>query len=243
MYLSNEVLNWHKGYDASGVDFEYLIRSHNIWRHAKNRLHGNPSEFDIVDCITSLKRAINSRLKTLTKEYCISELPNLRNKKQQLEKLQDYGLVRPTFLKALFELRNLLEHEDTKVPTIESCNYYIDIVWYFLKSTDSLLQMKNDNVFFSELESYDWDDDNNISIEYKIAESWDIRIGVNVERRFVSNEKVDNWIELTDIKIIEGRAPDGFVCLVGHPKLNDKLLTLLAREYFGSMGYWYNDHT
>ncbi|WP_284205527.1 hypothetical protein [Psychromonas marina] len=113
MYLSIEFLDWPYGeHEATGVDFDKFNRGHEIWRHAKSRLDGNPNEFEIIDCITSLKRAVNSRIKTIAKEYDFSSLPNIRSKKQTLEKYQDYGIIRSSFLKELFELRNLLEHED-----------------------------------------------------------------------------------------------------------------------------------
>jgi hypothetical protein len=242
MYISNEFLSWDSCSDASGVDFDKLKRSHDIWRHAKERLNNNPSEFDKVDCITSLKRAINSRLKTVSKEYRIDKLPNLRGKKQQLEKFQDYGLVRPAFLKALFDLRNLLEHEDITPPTIEECNYYVDIVWYFLKSTDSLLHMKIDNVDF-EQEGYADDASNGVSINYRIEDFWEITVGGCLEEKLISSTKVENWIYIPEFKIIEGRAASGFVSFsFESPNLPESTFLLLARHYFSSMGYWYSDH-
>ncbi|KGJ97576.1 hypothetical protein [Colwellia psychrerythraea] len=243
MYISNEFLSWDSGYDSTGVDFEKLKRSHDIWRHAKERLNNNPTEFDKVDCITSLKRAINSRLKAISKEYSINELPNLRKKKQQLEKFQDYGLVRPAFLKALFDLRNILEHGDVTPPATEKCNYYIDIAWYFLKSTDSLLVMKNDNVFFEQGDDYDDDASNGISIGYKIKDGWEIGIGGCLEDSLISSTEVKGWIYLPDFKVIEGRAASGFVCFRSStPALSEESLISLARIYFSSMGYWYSDH-
>jgi hypothetical protein len=242
MYISNEFLSWETGSAATGVDFEKLKRSHDIWRHAKERLNHNPTEFDKVDCITSLKRAINSRLKAVSKEYHIDKLPNLRGKKQQLEKFQDYGLVRPAFLKALFDLRNLLEHEDIAPPTTEECNYYIDIVWYFLKSTDSLLNMKIDCIDF-EQDGYIDDASNGVTISFKIKDCWDITVGGCLEEKLISSTKVENWIYIPEFKIIEGRAAPGFVSFsFKSPDLPESTFLLLARLYFSSMGYWYSDH-
>lgn len=151
MYLSDDFFNWpYLEFEGTGVDYENLTRGHDIWRHAQNKIKDDPSEFDRVDCILSLKRAINSRLKTIDSVYSFNKLPSQRLKKQILEKYQDYGLIRPSILKDLFVVRNLLEHEDVTPPEIDKCHYYVDMVWYFLKSTDSLLQIKCDSLIYED---------------------------------------------------------------------------------------------
>jgi hypothetical protein len=237
MYLSHEFLNWIYGEsEGSGVDFEKLNRAHEIWRHAKNRIKETQTEFDKIDCITSLKRSINSRLKTITKEYGLNELPNTRKKKQILEKFQDYGLIRTAFLQDLFELRNLLEHEDITPPSIDKCNYYIDIVWYFLKSTDSLLLMKIDCL------SYEHESNNELNFRIKPESNWEVSMFGRVNKAFLSESKVDGWLEL-QIKEIEpvGKSDD-YVRFSATPVITNEILLPLARDYFGAKGYWFEDH-
>jgi hypothetical protein len=236
MYLSREFFGWPYGdYEGTGIDFDKLTRAHDIWRHAKKRLDSDASEFEKIDCITSLKRAVNSRLKTITTIYGINELPNTRGKKQLLEKFQDYGIIRPAILKDLFELRNLLEHEDVDPPDIEKCHYYVDIVWYFIKSTDSLLQMKSDALEYSE-------EKNQLYVKIKPENSWSIYISGEVSSSLISEEEQPNTVKIEELKVKKVKNKPEMLSFSGKPKMDDDLLIKFAREYFGAMGYWYEDH-
>ena len=124
-----------------------------IWRHAAARLKGTPSDLDRVDCIGTLKRAINHRLKAIQATYNFDQLPTTRPKKQILEKLQDYGLVRPVIIKELLEVRNGIEHNDAAPPETPRCEFYVDVVWYFLKSTDTLVDMAVDSIVYEDDQS------------------------------------------------------------------------------------------
>jgi hypothetical protein len=42
-------------------------------------------------------------------------------------------------LTKLLEIRNAIEHEDKKPPKRNECLELVDIVWYFLKSTDNMV--------------------------------------------------------------------------------------------------------
>jgi hypothetical protein len=129
MFLSPAVFQWP--YDAQDRVFppevDYVHRAHEVWRHAQGRLAGTPGPLDRVDCIGALKRAIDIRLKAIRATYNFDALPSPRAKKQTLEKLQDYGIVRPAILKELIDVRNSLEHEHTEPPQTERCKFYVDI--------------------------------------------------------------------------------------------------------------------
>ena len=239
MYINSKILEWPYGeHEATEVDFEKLERAHRIWRHAQKRLDGTPSEFDIVDCITSLKRAINSRIKTLSHEYSFNALPNIRSKKQTLEKYQDYGLIRPSFFKELFELRNLLEHEDVQPPSIKKCRHYIDIVWYFLKSTDSLLQMKTDVIAYIDPVA-----DSEVYLHFNPNKNWSIRVYGSILPEYVSDIETQNSIFLENARTnVEPDNPK-LKRFSGDLKLTESQLTSLTRDYFGAKGYWFEDHT
>ena len=114
MYLGGEILDWMYYYDnASGFSEEEeqqtFYRAHDIWRHASSLISPDCSEFSKADAIASLKRAVNHRLKALTKRYCFDALP-FDSLKRILEKFQFYGIIRPTMLKELFGIRNAIEH-------------------------------------------------------------------------------------------------------------------------------------
>ena len=239
MYLNSKFLDWpYEEHEASGVDFKKLERAHNIWRHAQKRLDGTPSEFDIVDCVTSLKRAINSRIKTLSNEYSFDLLPNIRSKKQTLEKYQDYGLIRPSFFKELFELRNLLEHEDVQPPEVKKCRYYVDIVWYFLKSTDSLLQMKTDVVAYLEPA-----EDSEIYLHFYPNTNWLIRVYGSMLPKYLSDQqKTQDWLTLENVNVSADPDNPKLKRFHGDLKLTENQLIRFTRDYFGSKGYWFEDH-
>jgi hypothetical protein len=234
MYLSKVFLEWPYGdCESTGVDYELLIRAHDIWRHAQDRLKKEPCEFDLVDCISALKRSVNSRLKTLDKVYNLSALPSLRSKKQVLEKYQDYGLIRPAILKDLFDVRNLLEHEDVKPPSAANCHYYVDIVWYFLKSTDSLLQMKCDSLVYGNDRS---------EIFVGPDENWNFSFNGQLEKSLLSEEDKEQFVEISDVNIREYENNADMVRVSGAFIMDDDLRLRMAREYFGAVNYWYEDH-
>mgnify|MGYP001271791107 CR=1 FL=1 len=234
MYLSEKFFDWPYGEaEGTGIDFAKMLRGHEVWRHAQRRLKDNPSEFDRVDCISSLKRAVNSRLKTLDDEYGLNRLPSLRSKKQVLEKYQDYGLIRPSILKDLFEVRNLLEHGDVSPPEIEMCQYYVDIVWYFLKSTDSLLQMKCDFLQYEEGDS---------ELFIGADSDWNVDFNGIVEAHLLSEMPKPGFIEIVGATVEKVKDKANMVSVAGALKMTDELKIRFARDYFGALGYWYEDH-
>lgn len=234
MYLSDEFFGWsYYDNESTEVDFDKMNRGHEIWRHAQNRVKNNPSEFDRVDCISSLKRAVNSRLKTIDDEYNFHKLPNLRSKKQILEKYQDYGLIRPSILKDLFEVRNLLEHEDSEPPQTDKCRYYIDITWYFLKSTDSLLQMRPGYLHY---------EDNESELLVGCDSNWSIDFNGNIKKHLITDNHKKDHIEIINAKIEDLAENPNNVSISGYFKMTDELRIRFARDYFGAMGYYFEDH-
>ena len=238
MYLSPEIFEW--AYDAgqrSGpLETEYLYRGHEIWRHAKKQLDVSPTDLHRVDCISSLRRAINHRLKSLTAAYRIDLLPSPRAKRQVLEKLQDYGLVRPALIKYLLEVRNLIEHEDASPPDLAKCHYFIDIVWYFLKSTDELVNMAVDCLVYEEDEksskAYLW---------IEPTKEWTVRLDGELRGELVLKDSEPGALELTDVVSRKTRGRPGYLNIKAKVVTTDENLLKLAREYFGAAGYWYDD--
>lgn len=238
MYLSEEFLSWPcTSYEGSApdVDPELLTSCHDWWRQAKNKLKNDPSKYDRFECIMSLKRAVDSRLKTIDKVYSFNKLPNLQAKKKVLEKHQDYGLIRTTLLIDLLDVRNLLEHQDTTPPDVDKCHYYVDIVWYFLKSLDSLLKIKFDNIIYEDDESYS-------ELPISLDANWDVSFRGKVNRHLVSDTDKQNFIEIIDMKIKDNKNDSEMIDISGAFKMTEDLKTKFAREYFGALGYWYEDH-
>lgn len=223
--------------EATGVDEELIFRAHEIWRHSKDCLVDEPSDFDRIDCISSLRRAVNHRLKSITTAYQFDLLPSLRAKKQSLEKFQDYGIIRPALIKDLLEVRNLIEHEDAEPPEVERCKYFVDIVWYFLKSTDGLLRMRIESL------SYTHDsDESSLLIRIRPQDSWAITIKGAVRETMLTEQRQPFTIELREFTSKKQRSKPGMVFFSATPVITDELLTQISREYFGVAGFWYDDH-
>ncbi|MCF7964614.1 MAG: hypothetical protein K9L79_03630 [Methylobacter tundripaludum] len=238
MYLNSEIFNWPYDYDSqTGFSEDFVYRAHEIWRHAKDCIADDPTEFDRIDCISSLRRAINHRLKSIASGYRFDDLPSLRPKRQTLEKLQDYGIVRPALIKDLLEVRNLIEHEDAEPPPAERCSYYVDIVWYFLKSTDSLVTMYIDVLTYQE-------DGDNSSLDLKVCpeKSWTIEVRGRVRTELIQAEQEPMAAELKNLVSKKIRGRPSLVNITASLVTTEALLTKIAREYFGAAGYWYDDH-
>lgn len=237
MYLSSEFFTWPYDYESqTGFGEDFVCRAHEIWRHAKKRIADDPTEFDRVDCISSLRRAINHRLKSITNGYRFDELPSLRPKKQTLEKFQDYGIVRPVLIKDLLEVRNLIEHEDAQPPAIGRCSYYVDIVWYFLKSTDSLVTMYIDALTYQE-------EGDNSSLEFQVSplKGWAITVRGSVRKELLLAEQKPATIELCGLVSKKIKGTPNLVRISADVVMTDDLVMKFAREYFGAAGYWYDD--
>jgi len=87
-----------------------------------------------------LKRALNHRLKLIEEIYSFKFVEINNRPKGYLEILEVFGVVRPFLMKRLLTIRNGIEHNDEKPPSYERCLELLDVVWYFLKSTDSMVQ-------------------------------------------------------------------------------------------------------
>jgi hypothetical protein len=114
------------------------LRPNNYWEQADKNISNATSEMDYVDSIVNLNRAIDCRLKVLSKIYCFKNIPFINYKKNNLEALETLGIIRLTMIKKLNGLRNALEHRYENPPKQSRCLEFLDFVWYFLKSSDKL---------------------------------------------------------------------------------------------------------
>lgn len=114
-------------------------RAYDIWNRANSLVEKNETLFDLTDGITNLKRSINHRLKLIEKMYNFKKINFPEKPKGYLELLETYNIVRPYLIKFVMEIRNLIEHNDSPPPNKQRCKELVDMVWYFLKSTDSIV--------------------------------------------------------------------------------------------------------
>jgi hypothetical protein len=147
IYLLPDFMDWHNSSEGGELlDLGEWRRGHDIWEHAQLKLHQNATEMDRVDAITTLKRCLNQRLKEIEKAYKLKGLFNTNKKYLQL--LEQCGLVRPLILQDLMEIRNLIEHEDKRPPKLDRCLELLDVIWYFLRATDSITRLRIDSMIF-----------------------------------------------------------------------------------------------
>jgi hypothetical protein len=236
MYLSGEIFSWP--YDHQSRRFasgNYVSRAREIWRHARDRLSGQAVDLDRTDCMTSLKRTINHRLKALEAEYAISTLPTTRTKKQALETLQDYGLVRPSLLAELMKVRNDIEHNDTPPPDLRTCYMYVDVVWYFLKSTDQLLDMVIVDIVYDNPET-----NSALTLEFQTASTWQVKVSGIVRPDLLRESQRKGDLEILDYTR-SPRSTDKDIRFSGIVNLEPGAFLRLAHDYFGVQGYAYED--
>ena len=238
MHLSHAIFQWPYGVDGKSFppEIDYVSRAQEIWRHAAVRLKGAPSELDRVDCIGTLKRAINHRLKSIQATYHFDLLPASRSKKQILEKLQDYGIVRPAIIKELLEVRNGIEHNDAAPPDGPSCAFYLDIVWYFLKSTDSLVDMAVDSIVYEDHQTESF-----IHLTVEPRENWKFKVSGTVIDSCLSNEPKTGDLKLQDFVTPTRRAKRGFTNFNATIQTDLAALQRLAQDYFSVSGYSHED--
>ena len=57
-------------------------------------------------------------------------------------------------LRRLMDIRNAVEHKDSKAPSINRCLELLEFTWYFLKSTDSLCTQVAEDIILHHPEGY-----------------------------------------------------------------------------------------
>lgn len=110
---------------------------YDILAHVENRLADAKTGFDRIDCISNIKRAIDFRIGKLASEFSLDKVRLPRE--GDIELLARLGLVRPLVLNQIRVLRNAVVHsEDAPHPSQDETQTFLDIAWYFLRSTDWL---------------------------------------------------------------------------------------------------------
>ncbi|QUM86995.1 hypothetical protein [Moritella sp. 28] len=177
-------------------------RAVNIWEHARNCLErDNLTEFDRSDSIGWLKRALNQRLKLIEYIYSLKNFALPDSPKGYLEYLATLNVVRPFMLKTLMAVRNDIEHNDAAPPDMERCLELLDLVWYFIRSTDELVKTRQSSVGF--LDSFDENGESPywISLDIKFDEPYLISVNGWVEATKYSSEYKDGWFEVSCVEV------------------------------------------
>lgn len=147
-WISEEVFSWSSATTGGSIlEKDKIRRSYELLTRAERFLgESPPSEDDLSDCIGSLRKCLTHRNRFFEDSYNIRQALEVGKKRHYLEVLADLKVVRPTLLKGLLDIRNEIEYNDSPPPPVEECAKLVDIVWYFLRSTDTLLSVQRNDI-------------------------------------------------------------------------------------------------
>jgi hypothetical protein len=197
LWISKDIMKWDiEGTGGREVDKNLFRRSYEIWEHSKSLIENATNDFHLSDGITNLKRCLNHRLQLIESIYNFKKIDIDAKPKGTLELLQRYGIVRPLIIRTLLLIRNDIEHNDANPPSKERCQEFVDILWYFLKSTDSIVQVERNDV---DLAFYDEDGNEslygfNISVDFE--DKFEAKLSGWFPTELVFKEYKENTFEL-----------------------------------------------
>jgi hypothetical protein len=144
------------GTSWTSLDEDKAARPYQHWHLAAELNTPGADDVRRGTVVQKLWNAVDVRVRTLNEVYSLSQIRpifGLNRKTTTLDVLERLGLVRPLVLRKLKDIRNTVEHQDKGAPKSEECDTLVDIVWYFLRSTDSyVLQRLNYFELTAELE-------------------------------------------------------------------------------------------
>lgn len=144
LWLSENIYNNWPIYSQGGsvADDSLINRAYKIWERALKLVSNANNDFDRSDVVLTLKRSLDQRLKLIEKTYLFKSKQFEGKPKHYLDILAHLNIIRPLFFHKLLKIRNAIEHEDEKPPSKSECFELVDIVWYFLKSTDPIVSIE-----------------------------------------------------------------------------------------------------
>ncbi len=202
LWISNEIFNCSIDTNFSDIiDKEDWMRSYEIWEYSRTLIEDAQNDFHLADGITNLKRSFNQRLKLIEDLYRLKLIDFSNRPKGYLELLEKYGLVRPFIMKVLLTIRNDIEHNDATPPNIERCKELVDVVWYFLKSTDHIVQKQNEGGTFNLLDEENKNNKYWVEFEIDFTNNHNVSINGWLPKELISFKEEDNYLKVDAIKI------------------------------------------
>jgi len=198
MWISPEILNWKaNGESFSAWDNDNIDKTYEMWAHAKDLLENyKGNKYQLVDAMVALKRTVDFRVRTLNESYSFKKIPIKDKPPGILELLAYFDVIRPLMLNSLTTIRNDLEHQYSNPPEIERCLEFLDFVWYFLRSTDYLVNNVLDRFILIPRTEPFLDYDYWLKIETNPEKEWCFRFGGRVEPQMLSKEDKGEWIKV-----------------------------------------------
>ncbi|WP_369387895.1 hypothetical protein AB5J72_09995 [Streptomyces sp. CG1] len=215
------------GHGKGGID-DYdrmmIARAEASFHHAAYRLSNHHGKYDRIDAVLALKRAVDARLEHLNRIYNFGQYSDSKSI-GWLGLLETWGVILQRSLRRLRRLRNAVEHDGAEPPTLEECEDYQEVCWWFLKGTIDYL---------GPLDNYDfyWNDSSgSFSIDYN-------PLAVTLFGDFVpevlSDSRMGGWIKL-EAMVNLSRRLEGRYFLQGEVVDEGARLQFLqfAMDYFG----------
>lgn len=195
MWLSPEFLKWdtYPEYELSDQNYR---RAYDMWSHADQVLRQFQDDFHRVDALSTLKRALSHRLQLLKDLHKLDAIPLSRKPKRTIEQLEFFGVVRPTMLIQLIDVRNAIEHEDAPPPPYKRCLELLDFVWYFLRSTDRLATRLITDIYFHQPRAKDYDTGYFVTIETGPQNAWQMNFVASVNSSLLREDKENDWFQV-----------------------------------------------
>ena len=99
MWVNPIIFNWHPFVESSS-DYKSDVwkRSHELWLHAEQILNKSTTDFERVDSIMDLRRAVDRRVRLLDERYSFRRIPIKEKPSDVLGLLEFVGVVRPRML-------------------------------------------------------------------------------------------------------------------------------------------------
>jgi hypothetical protein len=123
------------------LDDDKLLRPYEMVQHADSLLQSGCSEAQRADAVAALRRAVGHRVKMFSEVYELDTMPLENKPKKVMEILERVGIIRPVMLRTLIDIRNAYEHEDISPPDLLRCQEMSELVWYFLRSTETPIRV------------------------------------------------------------------------------------------------------
>lgn len=203
-WLSPDIIEWDLFLQSWwSADKESIRRPYAHWAHAERILSSAESEFHLTDVVTTLKRAVDHRLRLLNDCYKWKRLPVQGLPKGQLQLLEFIGVARHMMINRLVEIRNRIEHADQSPPSCQDCIELVEFVWYFLKSTDSLLIRIPTDIGLEEKAGMP--DSRWVELQIGPEENWAIKVRGHLPRGMLTQSMHDDWLRLK-LERVETRA-------------------------------------
>ena len=195
IWLTSDIFSWVTSILTSNISRgREWYRAYEIWEHADVTLQKACNEFNLIDAITTLKRAIDHRLRLLNKLYKFKKIPIQEKPSDLINILHYLDIVRPIMVEKLIQIRNAVEHEDAPPPNCNTCKVFSEFVWYFLRCTDNLVReiILDFSLYPAESEL------NRYSLECRIGieHGWNPTIGGWLPSQLISDESKDSWLRI-----------------------------------------------